>query len=358
MFTILSFIVVIGIIVFVHELGHFLAAKMSGVRAEVFSLGFPPKIFSKKYGETEYQICWIPLGGYVKMSGMMDESFDDDFDPNDPRGFIAQSFIKRAFIITAGVIMNGLLAFVIYTAVTFSEGVGDYGDTLISQVAPDSPADKAGILPGDLLTSVEGQEVELWSELTGLITDHPDDPIEVTWLRQDSLYTSKITPLARPSINFETGERDTVGQIGVVGTMVMRDVNIIQAFGHGTAQVVGIINLNIISLRWLLTGKAKIRELSGPLGIAKMSGDSARSGLISFVTFIAYISVSIGFLNILPIPMLDGGHLGFMIIEAIIRRPIPEKLKLNLMKVGMAALLLLILLVSYHDIIRIFVSSN
>jgi len=357
MFTILSFIVVIGIIVFVHELGHFLAAKMSGVRAEEFSLGFGPIMFSYKYGDTDYQIRWIPLGGFVKMTGMLDESFDDDYDPDDPRGFISQSFIKRAFIITAGVIMNGLLAFVIYSIITYNEGVVASVDSTISMVAPDSPAESAGLLPGDVLKSVDGIDAE-WGKLTNVISSHPDDPIEITWMRNDSLYRSTITPLAKPSINFETGERDTIGQIGIGGTKVMMDVTIVQAIGYGVAQVGGIIDLNIISLRWLLTGKAKVKELSGPLGIAKMSGESAKSGLLSFMTFIAYISVSIGFLNILPIPMLDGGHLAFMIIEAIIRRPIPEKLKVNLMKAGMAALLLLILVVSYHDIIRIFTSSN
>jgi len=355
MFTIASFIIVIGIIVFVHELGHFLAAKLSGVRAEVFSLGFPPKIISRKFGETEYQICWIPLGGYVKMSGMMDESFDDDFDKDDPRGFIAQSFIKRVFIITAGVIMNGILAFVIYTTITFSEGVVASVESTITLVAPDSPAEGVGMLPGDVLKSIDGVDAE-WGELTRIISAHPDDPIEITWLRNDSLYRSMITPLSKPSINFDTGERDTIGQIGVGGTKVMMDVTFVKAIGYGAAQVVGIVNLNIISLRWLLTGKAKVKELSGPLGIAKMSGDSARSGILDFLTFIAYISVSIGFLNILPIPMLDGGHLAFMIIEAVIRRPIPEKIKINLMKAGMAALLLLIIMVSYHDIIRIIAS--
>jgi len=357
MFTILSFIVVIGIIVFVHELGHFLAAKLSGVRSEEFSIGFGPIMISYKYGETDYQIRWIPLGGFVKMTGMLDESFDEDFDPNDPRGFIAQSFIKRAFIITAGVIMNGLLAFVIYTIIVFNEGVVASVDSTISMVAPDSPAEGAGLIPGDVLKSVDGVDAE-WSELTKVISAHPSDLLEITWLRNDSLYKSMITPLAKPSINFETGERDTIGQIGIGGTKVMMDVSFVKAIGYGVSQVGGIINLNVISLNWLLTGKAKVKELSGPLGIAKMSGESAKSGLVSFLSFIAYISVSIGFLNILPIPMLDGGHLAFMIIEAVIRRPIPEKLKVNLMKVGMAALLLLILVVSYHDIIRIFTPSK
>jgi len=358
MTTIISFIIVIGIIVFVHEFGHFIAAKLCGVRVEIFSLGFPPKMIGKKVGETEYQLAWIPLGGFVKMTGMLDESFDEDFDPDDPKAFINKSFLKRAFIITAGVLMNFILGFFIYAAITFSEGVGTMTGTVITQVANGSPAEKAGIISGDKIIEVADIRVEEWAGLTKIIRKHPDDPISVSWQRNDSLISAVITPESRPSLNFETGKRDTVGQLGIVGTMTMQLVGPIEAVGYGIAQVVGVLHLNIISVKWLITGQAKISELSGPIGIAKMSGESAKSGFANFIAFIAYISVSIGFLNILPIPMLDGGHLLFMVIEAAIRRQIPEKIKFNIMKVGLAALLLLILVISYHDIVRFFFSGE
>lgn len=355
--TLFSFIVVIGIIVFVHEFGHFIAAKLSGVRVEIFSLGFPPKMIGKKIGDTEYQLAWIPLGGFVKMTGMIDESMDDDFDPEDPMCFVAQPFYKRAFIITAGVIMNFILGFVIYTGITWSEGVGTITENIIDQVVPGSIAEVGGILPGDRIIEVDGVQVTSWEELTQEIRNNPGEEINVKWMRDDIEYSELLIPEPRPSLNFKTGRRDTVGQLGIGGLIEVEPVSFISSIGYGFTKVIGILELNYISVKWLVTGQAKIRELSGPIGIAKMSGDSVRSGFAVFFGFIAYISISIGFLNILPIPMLDGGHLFFMIIEAIIRRPIPEKVKMNLMKVGLAALLLLIIVVSYHDIVRFFISN-
>lgn len=358
MTTIISFIIVIGIIVFFHEFGHFIAAKLSGVRVEIFSLGFPPKMIGRKIGETEYQIAWIPLGGFVKMSGMLDESFDDDFDADDPRVFINQSFARRVFIITAGVLMNFILAFLIYSVLTATQGIPTMSSAGIDIVESGSPAESVGIMSGDQIVEIAGKEINEWMELTQTIQQHPAEPIGIKWLRDDSLYSAVITPAVRPSLNLDTGTRDSVGYIGVSGIIEMNPVSPLLAVGYGAVQVIGVLHLNVISLKWLITGKAKIKELSGPLGIAKMSGDSVRGGITSFISFIAFISVSIGFLNILPIPMLDGGHLLFMIIEGIIGRPIPEKIKINLMKVGLAALLLLIIVVSYHDIIRFYLTKD
>lgn len=358
MTTVISFIIVIGIIVFFHELGHFLAAKLAGVRVEVFSLGFPPKMISRKYGETEYQIAWIPLGGYVKMSGMLDESFDDDFDKDDPRGFVAQPFRIRFLIITAGVIMNFLLGVLLYSIVTLFEGipVGVMSSTTISEVGEDSPADLAGMQAGDHIIEINGKTVSDWEELTESIRQHQiGSPISITWLRGDSTFSKEITPTATPVLSFD---RDTVGTIGVLGTLDTRRVGLGMAVVYGTDWVIGVLRANVISLWWLVSGQARVSELTGPFGIAEKSGQSARSGLSSFVIFIAFISVSIGFVNILPIPMLDGGHLAFMLIEAVIKRPIAEKVKLNLMRVGLAALLVLILFVSYHDILRFFTDND
>ncbi|MFH0765777.1 MAG: RIP metalloprotease RseP [Calditrichota bacterium] len=352
--TLISFIIVIGIIIFFHELGHFITAKLSGVRVETFSLGFPPKMIGKKIGETEYQIAWVPLGGYVKMAGMLDESFDEDFDKNDPRGFLNQPLLKKILIITGGVIMNILLAFILYTGLTAVEGVGKLKGTVISLVTEGTPAAKAGLQPGDRITEIEGQLVAEWEELTRIIRRYPDIPITIKWERQDSVLSREITPLSVPDINLDTGEKGSVGKLGIAGTLELTPVSLPQSVLYGAAHVVGIVHLNILSLKMLISGQAGVSDLTGPLGIARMSGDSARSGIANFIAFIAFISVSIGFLNILPIPMLDGGHLVFILIEAVIRRPIPDKIKMNLMRVGLAALLLLMIVVSYHDILRFF----
>lgn len=354
MITVISFVVVIGIIILFHELGHFFAAKISGVRVEEFSIGFPPKMIGKKIGETEYQLAWIPLGGYVKMSGMLDESFDDEYDPDDPRGFVAQSLIKKIFIITAGVIMNFLLAFFIYTGVTWYSGVGKIAGTTLTIVSDGSPAAEAGIMMGDSIVAVNGIRVKDWDELTDLIRSAPGVQVSIDWFRNDSLFNAMITPEPTPELNVETMQTDTVGKLGILGSFITEPVGPLTAVKYGASELWMVLDLNVKSIKALVTGKASIKQLAGPIGIAKMSGETARAGFVSFLLFIGLISASIGFLNILPIPMLDGGHLVFIIIEAIIRRPISEKLKINIMKVGLAALLLLITIVSYHDILRLF----
>jgi regulator of sigma E protease len=356
--TLISFIFVVGIIVFVHELGHFMAAKLSGVRVEVFSLGFPPKLWSRKVGETEYQIAWIPLGGFVKMSGMADESMDEDYDPVDPRGFNMQPYVRKLFIITAGVLMNCILGFLIYSAITWHEGVGRMTGTTLTMVSEDYPAFTAGLQVGDKVTEVAGNPVSTWDQLTKVVREHPGDPILIRWQRGDSLMSASVTPRAAAEFDVTEAQTDTVGKIGVVGTVVTEAVGPLGALRYGGEQVYLIARLNAVSLGALLSGKAHIRELTGPLGIAKMSGESARSGAVSFFAFIGMISISIAFLNILPIPMLDGGHLLFISIEAVIRREIPEKVKIYLMKAGLAALLLLVLVISYHDIIRFYLGGN
>ncbi len=356
MITILSFLVVIGIIIFVHELGHFLAAKLSGVRVEEFSLGFPPRMIGKKIGETEYQLAWIPLGGYVRMSGMLDEGFDDEYDPDDPRGFAAQPLIRKLFIITAGVLMNILLGFMLYSGIIWHVGVSELTGTTVTLVSSDYPAEAAGLEEGDKIFEINDEPVETWQELTAAIRPRAGLPTLIRWQRGDSSMSAEITPLSVPEMNMNTLETDTVGKIGVLGSVVTESVGPFSAMKYGALEVGWVLKLSGKSIYALVTGKAKLNQILGPIGIAKASGETAKSGFVSvrFISFIALISVSIGFLNILPIPMLDGGRLVFILVEAVISRRIPDKVKVNLMKVGLGGLLLLIVVVSYHDIVRLF----
>lgn len=354
MITIISFIIVIGIIVFIHELGHFIAAKLSGVRVEEFSLGFPPKMISRKVGETEYQLAWIPLGGYVKLSGMLDESLDENYNPDDPRGFMKQPLIRKVFIIVSGVLMNLLLAWIIYSGLIIYQGVGTLSGTTITMVSPDFPAAEAGIIPGDRIVEINGRQVDDWQQMTEEIRQLAGIPTTVSWFREDSLMTAEIMPKPMPDLNLTTMKIDTVGKIGVMGTIVSEPVGPLTAIGYGALQVFWIQELSFKSLVAIITSKVSIREIAGPIGIARMSGETARSGLLSFLGFIAMISSAVAFMNILPIPMLDGGHLIFIFIEAAIRRPIPEKLKINLIRLGFAAIILLLIVVSYNDVIKIF----
>ncbi len=292
------------------------------------------------------------------MSGMADESYDEEVDLKDPRGFMAQPFLNKVFIICAGVIMNIILGFLIYTAIIWSSGIGKTTGTTLSYVSENYPAAEIGLMEGDRIAEVGGKRVESWEDLTNKIREYPGIPVSIYWYRSDSLMRAEITPRATPEFNVSEVKMDTVGKIGILGTIEVEKVGIFTASYYGAEQVWSIIRLNAVSFGALLTGRAQVKELTGPLGIAKMSGDSARSGVATFFSFIGLISISIAFLNILPIPMLDGGHLLFVVIEAIIGREIPEKIKVNLLKVGFAAIILLFLVVSYHDVIRYYIGTN
>lgn len=351
--AILYFIVVLGVIVFFHELGHFLAAKLVGVRVEVFSLGFPPKMVSRKFGETEYMLSWIPLGGYVKMAGMIDESMDDKPLTGASWEFMSKNFLQKTFVISAGVLMNLILAFLLYTLITLFSGVGEIGAARIGSIEPGYPADSAGVMQGDLITAVDDDSISNWEEMAEAIHAKPGQKITISWLRGDSAISAVVTTIPK-EISGENGKR-TVGLIGIGPELERRPAGFFESIVIGTKSTGYVIAVSAISLKMLITGEASVKDLVGPVGIVHYSGETAKSGAAVFFGFIALISVNIGFLNILPFPALDGGHIVYIIIEAIIRRPISTKVKLIIQQVGMALLLVLILLISYNDIMRFFV---
>jgi len=352
--TLLSFVFVLGVVVFVHELGHFGAAKLVGARVEAFSLGFG-KLFGKKIGDTEYRLGYIPLGGYVKIAGMVDEFMEEDGGISGASDeFQSKNTLQKSFMITAGVIMNMILGVVIYSFITFVEGEGRIDQSsLIGAVSEGYPAYEAGIKPGDRILSVNGLEAELWEEFRDLVHARPEEELTVSWLSEGDTLSAKMVPVAKEIADID-GIR-TVGMIGVGPSYEKVKVGLIKSIGIGFKTTWNIIDLNFKSLGMLLKGSASVSDLTGPVGIAHMSGDFARAGWLTFMSFIGLISVSIGLINILPFPVLDGGHLVYILIEAIIRRPITTKIKLVLQQIGIVLLITLVIIVTYHDIIKFFV---
>ena len=352
MISILSLIIVLGVIVFVHELGHFLAAKLVGVRVEQFSLGFPPKMVGRKIGETEYMISWIPLGGYVKMAGMIDESLNSKPLTGANWEFMSKNFFQKVFVISAGVLMNFILAFVIYTGITLFNGVGELGPAVVGGVEPGMPADSVGIQPGDLIVYIDSDTIAGWVGLSEIIHRRPDEEFKVTWIREGVEMSAVVRSEAhkRP-IGTEMVE---VGLIGIGAQLTRRPAGIIESVSTGAEGTFYACSATVIGLHMLIKGEAGIKDFTGPLGIAQYSGEAMRTGLVVFLSFLAFISSNIGLLNILPIPVLDGGHLVFITVEAVIRRPISSKVKIIIQQVGMALLLALILIISYNDIMRLF----
>lgn len=348
--TLVSFIVVIGIIILVHELGHFLAARMSGIRVKTFSIGFGPAAWKTVRGDTEYRLAWFPLGGYVQMAGMIDESLDsEDAITGAPDEFMSKNTLQKAFVICAGVIMNMLLAIVIYVFIAWVWGVAvPDSQPIIGGLVKDMPAMQAGLEAGDLILEVEGQTIDSWSALASEIHSYPGQEITLLLERSGDVLSIQATP--------QSGVLPDVGRVGLLGIEpayeVMR-VGLVEGLVAGVSKTWQVMRMASQTITSLLTAQAGLKDLGGPILIAQLSGESARGGLMAFLGFIAFISVNIGFLNILPIPVLDGGHLVYILIEAVIRRPLPTRAKLWIQQAGMVLLLLVMLIVMKNDIQRI-----
>lgn len=352
MTTVLATIFVLGILVFLHEFGHFIVAKIVGIRVERFSIGFPPRLFGKKIGETDYCVSLIPIGGYVKMAGMVDESLDTEI-TGEPWEFQSKSFLQKFATIAAGPFMNYVIAIVVFTGLTLSMGVGEVKDSTIAQVSPGMPAEQAGIRPGDKIVALNGQEVSTWGEMTKIIHARPGEDIKVDWIHDGEKKEAVIhTKAAKLPID---GKIKTVGLIGIGPKLYMKKVGPLTAIRSGWLRTWEMTKLVGYSVWMLATGKASLRDIGGPIIIAKMAGESARSGFPTLLGFLAFISLNLAILNVFPIPGLDGGHLIFITIEAIRGRPVPTKTKMVIQQVGMFILLALIVFVIFNDLYNIHV---
>lgn len=354
MVTLISFFVVIGVIIFVHELGHFLAAKSVGIRVEAFSLGYPPTALRKQRGETEYRVGWIPFGGYVKMAGMIDESAagGESTLTGAPWEFASKNTWQKLWVITAGVLMNLLLAVVIYTGITAVRGVAEPRGTYIGALSPGDPAEKAGLAAGDKIISVNGIKVENWDQLVAEIYPHPDEQLEIVYERGGEQRSLSILSTRR--MTEVNGEIREVGLIGINPDFFYRKATAGEVLASGFVGTAWVVRMVGASIGMLVKGEASIRDLGGPMLIAKMSGQSARQGLAALLGFLAFVSVNIGCLNLLPVPALDGGHGVMIIIEGIIRRQLPTRAKLVIQQIGMVILFGLIILIIFNDAQRIF----
>ncbi len=350
--TVISFIVVIFVVIMAHELGHFMAARLSGIRVETFSIGFGPAIWSRKRGDTEYRLAWIPVGGYVKMAGMIDESLEGEGGITGAHDeFMSKRTLQKAFVILAGVIMNGILAFLIYASVAGIWGAYEAEpEAVIGGLHPDYPAAQAGLKPGDRILAVDGLAVESWEAMALKIHDYPGRPIELVAERRGDTLSVELVPL--------TVVQPGLGEIGLVGIEPNYVLRPVSALGEmvriGVLETMAGIRLAWRTIASFVSGEATLRDIGGPIFIAQLSGESARSGLFSFLRFIAFISINIAFINILPIPVLDGGHLVYVMIESAIRRPIPTRVKLWTQQAGMILLLVLMVFIMRNDILRIF----
>jgi regulator of sigma E protease len=349
--NIVSVIVLLGVLIFVHELGHFLVAKLSGVGVLKFSLGFGPKIIGKTVGETEYLVSAVPLGGYVKLLG---ESEEDEIEPEDEkRSFQRQPVSKRMAIVFAGPLFNFVFAIVVFSVI-FGIGVPSLTST-VGGVKEGAAAMIAGIEEGDRILAIDGNKIELWSELADVIGDSEGRGLEFEIERDDKILHIEVVPEKKEGTNIFGEEVDSY-QIGISSSqeMMVKRYNPLEAVFQGIGQTWSVTKLVIVGIYKIFEGVVSPRELGGPILIAKMSGEFAKQGLIPFVFFMAFLSINLGVLNLLPIPVLDGGHLMFFLIEAATGKEVNVRWREMAQQVGFFLLIMLMIFVFWNDIVRIF----
>ncbi len=341
-YKILVFIPVLGVLIFVHELGHFLAAKWAGIRVERFSLGFPPRMFGKKVGDTDYCISWIPLGGYVKMAGMVDESMDTQIEGH-PWEFMSKPVWKRFIVIAAGPFMNILLTIIFFTALNYFYGVPQAAKgTIIGEVIANSPADSLGLKANDRILSVNGENVATWEELTQRIHANPRKTILLKWERNGEMLEREVIP--------RLDAQDQKGKIGIGLKVDMRPAGFGESVMLAGASTWFLTREIGKFIGRLFARQESVREnLAGPVKMMDMAFQFAQMGFDKLMNFVALISLQLALVNLLPIPALDGGHLLFLGIEGILRRPLSVRVRVVLQQVGMALLLLLMVFVVFND---------
>ncbi|MBS3971296.1 MAG: RIP metalloprotease RseP [Clostridia bacterium] len=329
-------ILIFGVLILVHELGHFIVAKATGIRVEEFAIGMGPKIFGVKYGETDYSLRALPIGGYNKMSGMEPGTEDDE------RGFNSKSVFQRMMVIIAGSLMNFLLAIVLFVLVFSFIGV-PANSNVIGDTIEGFPAEQAGLKKGDQLTAINGQPVNNWLELTQIIQKNPEQNLTITVQRENTILQIDVVPKKDP----ETG----LGMIGIRDSL--KTYPVWTGLKLGTERAIAILVLIVTSLVHIVTGQAPA-EVAGPVGIVQMIGEVAQYGIGTVFNFAALLSLNLGLINLLPIPALDGSRLVFLAIEGVRGKPINPERENFVHLVGFAMLILLMILITYKDILRIF----
>jgi regulator of sigma E protease len=431
----ISFVIVLGILIFVHEFGHFIVAKRSGVGVLKFSLGFGPKIIGKKFGETEYQISAVPLGGYVKIIG---ENPDEEVSAEDrERSFSGKPIPTRMAIIGCGPLMNLLLSFVLLCLVGFiGFKIPAFLEAAprVGWVEPDTPARRSGIQPGDLIISINDRKVSNWEELKFILASNPNQRLRVNIKREGSIVTKELVPVERglfgsgytglqpewrPIIKEilkgepadlgglkegdlvlaidgqEVGhwiqmamtiwknpdkllafkvkrgeeiltfsikpkavqtEKKTIGLVGISnpGKTISKEYGPLKAIAWGGRETLQITKRTITVLWRLIVRRISVRTLGGPISIFKMAGAAAKTGITDFMLFMAALSITLAIINTLPIPLLDGGHLLFLGIEAIRKKPISVRTRELAYRFGLVFIIMLMLIVFYNDIYRFF----
>ncbi|RUM89553.1 MAG: RIP metalloprotease RseP [Thermodesulfatator sp.] len=352
MLTIAAALFVLSLLIIFHEWGHFLVARLCGVQVHRFSVGFGPVLLCRRLGETEFCLSTIPLGGYVKLLG---ENPEEPLLPEErPRAFSEKPLWQRTLIVAAGPLSNFLLAWLIFV-VFFGLKGKPHVLPEVGQVISGSPAEAAGLRPGDLILAVNGRRVRTWEELTERVRREGLRPLILEVRRGKRTFKLRVVAQVR-EVHDLFGERKRVPVIGIVasGRVATERLSPFRALWEAWVRVAELTRLTVVAIVKLLERALPLSSLGGPLLIAQMAGEQARQGFLALLLFSGILSVNLAVINLLPVPMLDGGHLVFYGVEALRGRPLSPRTQERIQKVGLALLIALMVLVFYNDLVRLF----
>jgi len=335
--TLILVVFIFLILIFPHELGHFLAAKASGMRVERFSIGFGPKIWGVKRKETEYVISLFPIGGYVKIAGMApgEENVKD--------GFYSKPLSRKIAVVISGSLMNFIVSILLFSLI-FMIGfeVVDFERPVVGSVIKGSPAEEVGIKPGDKIVSINGVKIEKWQDIAKFV--QKEEELEISVLRKNSVLSFKIQPRYYPEYKRKL--------IGISPSTRFVRYNPLTSIGLGAERVIFMVGFIFKALVGMLTG-ALPAQFTGPVGIVEYAGEASRLGVVPFISLIAVLGVNLGLFNLFPIPALDGGRLLFLLVEAFRKKPVRVEFQEFVHYIGFLILILLMFLVTYQDILRL-----
>lgn len=351
--SILAVVIVLGGLIFFHELGHFVVARGMGMGVSVFSLGFGKRLFGITKGKTDYRVCAFPLGGYVQLVG---ESPDAEL----PEGFGAQeSFSRRPpwqrmLVVLAGPVFNFILAWLIFWGLAYSQGVQELLP-VIGQVTNSSAAEEAGIVPGDRIIEIDGNRIDIWEDLVERIEANQGGQMLLTVQRDKELLSVRVTPRLQEKRNL-FGEIKTMPMLGIApkGEFVTRELGFLDSAIQGGRQIRDVSGLMIMGIVKLVERVIPWTDMGGVILISELIHKEAQNGLVNLLALTALISINLGILNLLPIPVLDGGHILFFFLETITGKPLSQQVQQAALKIGMMLLLILMVLATFNDILRHF----
>ena len=338
MLTILAAVFVFGVLVTVHEFGHFITAKLTGMKVEEFAIGFGPTLYQQKDGDTLYSLRAIPLGGYNKIAGM---------DPDDPvteDGFNSKPIPSRMLVILAGALMNFILPVILFSGIFMINGMEKPVDQpVLGKVVFEMAADKAGLQPGDRIITINGEKVRTWTEVVEKLRTNGTKQVQLTAERSGITGTY----IMQPEFNKEVGRP----LIGISPQFEKIQPGVFESIGMGFSYTKYVIVSMVEGLRNIILGKANA-DVAGPIGVAKMAGSIAEQGVLPLMNFVAFLSINLGVINLLPLPALDGGHFVLLLLEALRGKPLGSKAMNNIQLIGIGLILAITVFSTFKDITR------